>query len=91
MVVRVIQVNLSNINLKRRYAYKPWWVANTIIGNKGHRGVSSGELYLVSIEIDLVHDPIILFLDKPTSNKLLSLAALWSCPSTSPAIVSWVF
>ncbi|KAI3799477.1 hypothetical protein L1987_34775 [Smallanthus sonchifolius] len=38
--------------------------ANTIIGDEGHRGVSGGERRRVSIETDIIHDPIILFLDE---------------------------
>jgi ABC-type multidrug transport system ATPase subunit len=40
---------------------------NTIIGDEGHRGVSGGERRRVSIGIDIVHDPILLFLDEATS------------------------
>lgn len=42
-------------------------VANTIIGDEGHRGVSGGERRRVSIGIDIIHDPLLLFLDEPTS------------------------
>ncbi|KAE8654298.1 ABC transporter G family member 20 [Hibiscus syriacus] len=41
--------------------------ANTVIGDEGHRGISGGERRRVSIGIDIIHDPILLFLDKPTS------------------------
>ena len=41
--------------------------ANTIVGDEGHRGVSGGERRRVSIGVDIVHDPIILFLDEPIS------------------------
>ncbi|EXB65357.1 ABC transporter G family member 16 [Morus notabilis] len=41
--------------------------AQTIIGDEGRRGVSGGERRRVSIGIDIIHDPILLFLDGPTS------------------------
>jgi ABC-type multidrug transport system ATPase subunit len=41
--------------------------ANTIVGDVGHRGISGGERRRVSIGVDIVHDPIILFLDEPIS------------------------
>ncbi|KAJ1701290.1 hypothetical protein LUZ63_001069 [Rhynchospora breviuscula] len=42
-------------------------VASTIIGDEGKRGVSGGERRRVSIGVDIVHDPTILFWDEPTS------------------------
>lgn len=39
-----------------------------VIGDKGHRSVSGGERRRVSIGTDIIHDPIVLFLDEPTSN-----------------------
>ncbi|KAK3227723.1 hypothetical protein Dsin_007585 [Dipteronia sinensis] len=42
-------------------------VANTVIGDEGHRGVSGGERRRVSIGVDIIHDPILVFLDEPTS------------------------
>ncbi|KAK0584624.1 hypothetical protein LWI29_016221 [Acer saccharum] len=42
-------------------------VANNVIGDEGHRGVSGGERRRVSIGVDIIHDPILLFLDEPTS------------------------
>ncbi|KAK4280676.1 hypothetical protein QN277_012268 [Acacia crassicarpa] len=41
--------------------------ANTKIGDEGTRGVSGGERRRVSIGIDIIHKPALLFLDEPTS------------------------
>ncbi|XP_026453368.1 ABC transporter G family member 6-like [Papaver somniferum] len=41
--------------------------ANTLIGDEGHRGISGGERRRVSIGVDIIHDPIMLFLDEPIS------------------------
>ncbi|KAI3897643.1 hypothetical protein MKW92_031319 [Papaver armeniacum] len=41
--------------------------ANTLIGDEGHRGISGGERRRVSIGVDIIHDPIVLFLDEPIS------------------------
>ncbi|CAL1354382.1 unnamed protein product [Linum trigynum] len=38
-----------------------------VIGDEGHRSVSGGERCRISIGIDIIHDPIILFLDELTS------------------------
>ncbi|KAH9300481.1 hypothetical protein KI387_012064, partial [Taxus chinensis] len=40
---------------------------NTYIGNEEVRGVSGGERRRVSIGVDIIHGPAILFLDEPTS------------------------
>lgn len=41
--------------------------AHTYIGDEGSRGVSGGERRRVSIGIDIIHKPQLLFLDEPTS------------------------
>ncbi|RWW23221.1 hypothetical protein GW17_00012536, partial [Ensete ventricosum] len=40
---------------------------NTYIGDEGTRGVSGGERRRVSIGVDIIHGPAMLFLDEPTS------------------------
>lgn len=67
---------LRQLNLTR--------VADTIIGDEGHRGISGGERRRVSIGKGIIHDPLLLFLDEPTSgldstNALLVVTTLRVC------------
>ncbi|KAK9996655.1 hypothetical protein SO802_021341 [Lithocarpus litseifolius] len=41
--------------------------AHTYIGDEGTRGVSGGERRRVSIGVDIIHKPSLMFLDEPTS------------------------
>ncbi|KAL6607790.1 hypothetical protein ACP70R_040853 [Stipagrostis hirtigluma subsp. patula] len=41
--------------------------ADTVIGGEGRRAVSGGERRRVSIGMEIIHDPILLLLDEPTS------------------------
>ncbi|CAM6105617.1 unnamed protein product [Calypogeia fissa] len=67
-------------------------VANTIIGDEGHRGISGGERRRVSIGKGIIHDPLLLFLDEPTSgldstNALLILTTLQKIARTGSIVV----
>ncbi|KAJ3677329.1 hypothetical protein LUZ60_003053 [Juncus effusus] len=42
-------------------------VKSMIVGDEGKRGVSGGERRRVSIGVDIIHDPKVLFLDEPTT------------------------
>lgn len=42
-------------------------IADSYVGDEDKRGISGGERKRVSIGIDVIHDPPILFLDEPTS------------------------
>jgi ABC-type multidrug transport system ATPase subunit len=41
--------------------------ADTVIGDANTRGISGGEMRRVTIGIDIVHEPKLIFLDEPTS------------------------
>jgi len=62
--------------LSHSFTHIKWQVNNfisvqsathTYIGDEGRRGVSGGERRRVSIGIDIIHKPSLLFLDEPTS------------------------
>ena len=48
-------------------------VENTIIGDELNRGLSGGEKRRVSIAVDIIHEPRVIFLDEPTSGDLFSI------------------
>lgn len=41
--------------------------ADTIVGDNDNRGISGGQKRRVSIGVDIVHEPSVIFLDEPTS------------------------
>lgn len=41
--------------------------ADTIIGNENIRGISGGQKRRVTVAVDIVHQPSVIFLDEPTS------------------------
>lgn len=41
--------------------------ADTIVGDNDNRGISGGQKRRVSIAVDIVHEPAVIFLDEPTS------------------------
>ncbi|KAI3844553.1 hypothetical protein MKX03_020370 [Papaver bracteatum] len=51
--------------------------AKTIIGDEGHRGISGGERRRFSIGLNIIHDPILLFLDEPTSGIIRHVLSWW--------------
>ena len=51
-------------------------IADSIIGKEGRRGISGGERKRVSIGVELITSPDVLFLDEPTSG--LGKARGWS-------------
>ena len=53
-------------------------VQDTIVGDEQNRGLSGGEKRRVSIAVDIIHEPRVIFLDEPTSgnNSLKSITLI---------------
>ena len=47
-------------------------VQDTIVGDDLNRGLSGGEKRRVSIGVDIIHKPSVIFLDEPTSGRCVS-------------------
>jgi ABC-type multidrug transport system ATPase subunit len=63
--------------LKTMYLLGLGHVQDTLIGDNSIRGLSGGEKRRVSIAVDIIHGPRLIFLDEPTSGKTCYCA----CPN----------
>ena len=52
-------------------------VMDSIVGNEEERGISGGQRKRVNIGMELVAEPSVLFLDEPTSGKILEICFHW--------------
>lgn len=46
-------------------------VKDTIVGDETHRGISGGQLKRLSIGVEIINLPDLIFLDEPTTGTLL--------------------
>lgn len=53
-------------------------VQDTIVGDEQNRGLSGGEKRRVSIAVDIIHEPRVIFLDEPTSGNYPAPTPLYS-------------